>query len=218
MTGASKSNVELMHGDCLEIMKEIPDGSVDIVLTDPPYGIGISKNPFRGKFEKKQWDNFIPTKEYFDEIFRISKHQVIWGGNYFSEFLPPKKSFFIWDKVQPESFSSAMVEYAWRSDNKPAKMFKQRVTAFKKYHPTTKPVNLLEWCLSYFPDAKTVCDPFLAPKHRSSLRQHRARLHRHRARRRVLRDSGKAHSASSSRQGLACDIARFGGLSSFGVE
>lgn len=142
-------------------MRDIPTQSVDLVLTDPPYGIGISKNPFRGKFPQKEWDNFVPTKEYFDEIFRISKHQVIWGGNYFSEFLPSKKSFFIWDKVQPEKFSSAMVEYAWRSDNKPAKMFKQRVTAFKKYHPTTKPVNLLEWCLSYFTEAKTICDPFM---------------------------------------------------------
>ena len=152
---------ELWHGDCLELMKDIPDGSVDLVLTDPPYGIGISKNPFRGKFPKKAWDNFTPSKEYFDEIFRISKHQIIWGGNYFSEYLPPKKSFLIWDKVQPQNFSSAMVEMAWCSNNKPAKMFKQRVTAFPKYHPTTKPVNLLEWCLSFFPDAKTVCDPFM---------------------------------------------------------
>lgn len=66
-------------------MRDIPTKSVDLVLTDPPYGIGISKNTFRGKFPKKEWDNFVPTKEYFDEIFRISKHQVIWGGNYFSE-------------------------------------------------------------------------------------------------------------------------------------
>lgn len=155
------TEIRLYNTDCLEVMRDIPTKSVDLVLTDPPYGIGISKNPFRGKFPKKEWDDFVHTKEYFDEIFRISKHQVIWGGNYFSEFLPSKKSFFIWDKVQPEKFSSAMVEYAWRSDNKPAKMFKQRVTAFKKYHPTTKPVNLLEWCLSYFPEAKTICDPFM---------------------------------------------------------
>jgi DNA modification methylase len=153
--------VELTLGDCLEVMKQIPDKSVDLCLTDPPYGIGIAKNPFRQKFEKKEWDNFIPTKEYFGEIFRISKNQVIWGGNYFTEFLYPSRCFYIWDKVQPEKFSSAMVEMAWVSKQSPAKMFKQRVVAFKKFHPTTKPLNLMEWCLGYFPDAQSVIDPFM---------------------------------------------------------
>ena len=91
--------VELIQGDCLEEMKKIPDGSIDLVLTDPPYGIKISSNPFRQKYAKKEWDNFTPTKEYFDEIFRISKHQVIWGGNYFE--LPPCRGFFVWDKGAP---------------------------------------------------------------------------------------------------------------------
>lgn len=150
----------VIHADCLEWMKKQPDKSIDLVLTDPPYGIKISSNPFRQKFEKKDWDNFTPSKEYFDEMIRISKNQVIWGGNYFSDCLPPSRGFFIWDKVQPEKFSSAMVEMAWSSKQYPAKMFKQRVTAFKKYHPTTKPENLMEWCLSFFPDAKTVLDPF----------------------------------------------------------
>lgn len=154
-------SVELHLGDCLEIMKNMPDKSIDLVLTDPPYGIGIAKNPFRQKFEKKEWDNFIPTKEYFDEIFRISHNQVIWGGNYFTEHLPPSRCFYIWDKVQPEKFSSAMVEMAWVSKQSPAKMFKQRVVAFEKFHPTTKPLNLMEWCLSYFPNATTVLDPFM---------------------------------------------------------
>ena len=152
---------DLYLGDCLEVMKSIPDKSIDLVLTDPPYGIGIAKNPFRQKFEKKEWDNFIPTKKYFDEIFRVSKNQIIWGGNYFSESLPPSRCFYIWDKVQPEKFSSAMVEMAWVSKQSPAKMFRQRVTAFKKHHPTTKPINLMEWCLAFFPDAKTVLDPFM---------------------------------------------------------
>jgi len=153
--------LNLIHGDCLEVMKDMPDKSIDLVLTDPPYGIGISKNPFRQKFAKKEWDNFIPTKEYFDEIFRVSKNQIIWGGNYFTEHLYPSRCFYIWDKVQPEKFSSAMVEYAWCSKQSPAKMFKQRVTAFKKYHPTTKPLNLMEWCLSFFPNCETVLDPFM---------------------------------------------------------
>jgi DNA modification methylase len=153
--------INLFNKDCLEVMKSLPDNSIDLILTDPPYGIGISKNPFRGKFEKKEWDSFTPSKEYFDEMFRVSKDQIIWGGNYFSEFLPPSRCFYIWDKVQPEKFSSAMVEMAWCSKQSPAKMFKQRVTAFKKYHPTTKPENLIEWNLSFFPNAKTVLDPFM---------------------------------------------------------
>ena len=153
--------MDLHLGDCLAFLKGLPDHSVDLCITDPPYGIGIAKNPFRQKFQKKEWDNFIPTKEYFDEIFRVSKDQVIWGGNYFTEHLPPSRCFYIWDKVQPEKFSSAMVEMAWVSKQAPAKMFRQRVTAFKKFHPTTKPLNLIEWCLGFFPDAITVIDPFM---------------------------------------------------------
>jgi DNA modification methylase len=153
--------ITLHHEDCLSVLKTLEDKSIDLILTDPPYGIGISKNPFRQKFEKKEWDNFIPGKQYFDEIFRVSKNQIIWGGNYFSEYLPPSRCFYIWDKVQPEKFSSAMVEMAWVSKQSPAKMFKQRVVSFEKFHPTTKPINLMEWCLYWFPDAKTVLDPFM---------------------------------------------------------
>jgi site-specific DNA-methyltransferase (adenine-specific) len=151
--------IQLIHGDCLEEMKKIPDGSIDLVLTDPPYGIKISSNPFRQKHTKKEWDNFIPTKKYFDEIFRISKHQVIWGGNYFE--LPPCRGFFVWDKKQSEKFSSAMCEYAWSSRNAPAKIFRKHAASFPKFHPTTKPLDMMEWILEWFPDAQTICDPFM---------------------------------------------------------
>ena len=154
-------NIDLIHGDCLEKMKDIPDGSIDLCLTDPPYGIGISKNPFRGKFPKKEWDVFTPGKEYFDEIFRISKNQIIWGGNYFADKLPITRGFLIWDKKQSEKFSSAMCELAYTSRNAPAKIFRKHAAAFKKFHPTTKPVDLLEWCLDFFPKASTVIDPFM---------------------------------------------------------
>lgn len=148
----------LYLGDCLEIMKELPDKSVDLVLTDPPYGIGIANNPFRQKFEKEDWDNSTPRKDYFDEIFRISKEQIIWGGNYFD--LPQSQCFYVWDKVQPENFSSAMCEMAWVSKQSPAKIFKQRVVSIEKFHPTTKPLNLIGWCLNFFPEASTILDPF----------------------------------------------------------
>ena len=150
---------KIIQGDCLSVMKQMPDKCVDLVLTDPPYGIGIASNPFRQKFEKQDWDDETPRKEYFDEIFRISKEQIIWGGNYFG--LPPTQCFYVWDKVQPEDFSSSMVEMAWVSKQAPAKMYKKRVVSIEKFHPTTKPYEMMAWCLKFFPDALTVLDPFL---------------------------------------------------------
>ena len=155
------TNKSLYLGDCIAALKALPDKSVDLVLTDPPYGLKISSNPFRQKFPRKDWDDFIPTKEYFDEMRRVSKNQIIWGGNYFSEYLPASRGFLIWDKVQPEKFSSAMCELAWMSRQSPAKIFKMRVVGFEKFHPTTKPLPLMEWCLGLFPDAKIVMDPFM---------------------------------------------------------
>ena len=145
-------------GDCLEVMKQLPDKSIDLVLTDPPYGIGIANNPFRQKFEKDSWDDEVPTQEYFDEIFRVSKEQVIFGGNYFN--LPPSQGFFIWDKKQPKDFSSSMCEYAWSSRQAPARLYSEWVVQVQKFHPTTKPTGLMEFVLSFFPEAKIILDPF----------------------------------------------------------
>lgn len=150
---------QVVMADCLEAMKLIPDKSIDLILTDPPYGIGIASNPFRQKFEKKEWDNAPITEDFIREIFRISKEQIIWGGNYFE--LPPSQGFLIWDKVQPEDFSSAMVEFAWVSKQMPAKMYRQRVVSMEKFHPTTKPVDMMRWCLNLFPEARLICDPFM---------------------------------------------------------
>ena len=152
---------EVMHCDALELMKMIPDNAIDLVLTDPPYGIGISKNPIRQKHDKKEWDNKTPSKEMFSEILRVSKNQIIWGGNYFN--LPVQgKNFLIWDKVQPFDFSLAMCEMAWTSLDSPAKIFKHsvRLEGANK-HPTQKPIELMRWCLTnYAKDCKTVLDPF----------------------------------------------------------
>ena len=147
-------------GDCLEVMRNIPDKSIDLVLTDPPYGIGISKNPVRQMHAKKQWDNDIPNEEYFNEIFRISKNQIIWGGNYFN--LPSSQGFIIWDKKQPENFSLAMCEYAYSSFQKPAKIYRRSVLEERgKVHPTQKPVALFKWILDkYSEEGQTILDPF----------------------------------------------------------
>jgi len=137
---------KIHNGDCLEAMKLMQDNEFDLAIVDPPYGIGISKNPVRQKHNKKEWDNSIPTKEYFHELFRVSKEQIIWGGNYFD--LPPTQGFFIWDKKQPHDFSLAMCEFAWSSLQKPAKMWSLSVLKDKgKIHPTQKPVELYEWLL-----------------------------------------------------------------------
>jgi site-specific DNA-methyltransferase (adenine-specific) len=130
----------------MELMARYEDNYFDLAIVDPPYGIGISSNPVRQQYSKKNWDNSIPTKEYFNELFRVSKNQIIWGGNYFD--LPPSQGFFIWDKKQPEDFSLAMCEYAWTSLQKPAKMWSLSVLKERnKIHPTQKPVELYEWLL-----------------------------------------------------------------------
>ena len=137
---------EVYNMDCIEGMKQYPDKYFDLAIVDPPYGIGISNNPVRQQHQKKDWDNAIPTKEYFVELFRVSKNQIIWGGNYFD--LHPTKGFFIWDKKQPHDFSLAMCEMAWSSIQKPAKMWSLSVLKEQnKIHPTQKPIELYEWLL-----------------------------------------------------------------------
>ena len=116
-------NLNLFNGDNMEYMKNIPDKYYDLAVVDPPYGIGISNNPVRQMHKRKQWDKDIPKKEYFEELFRVSKNQIIWGGNYFINYLFNTQCFLIWDKVQPMDFSLAMCEFAWTSFKKPAKEF-----------------------------------------------------------------------------------------------
>jgi site-specific DNA-methyltransferase (adenine-specific) len=130
----------------MELMARYPDKYFDLAIVDPPYGIGISSNPVRQKHTKKKWDNQIPLETYFDELFRVSKNQIIWGGNYFD--LPSTQGFFIWDKKQPHDFSLAMCEYAWSSIQKPAKMWSLSIHKEQnKIHPTQKPVELYKWLL-----------------------------------------------------------------------
>ena len=134
------------NADNLEIMAQYPDKYFDLAIVDPPYGIGISSNPVRQQHKKKQWDNEIPSIEYFEELKRVSKNQIIWGGNYFP--LPPTQCFYIWDKKQPHDFSLAMCEMAWTSFSKPAKIWNLSVLKEQnKIHPTQKPVELYDWLI-----------------------------------------------------------------------
>jgi site-specific DNA-methyltransferase (adenine-specific) len=147
----------------MEAMKGMKDNQFDLAIVDPPYGIGISSNPFRQKHKKSNWDDAVPKEEYFQELKRVSKSQIIWGGNYFN--LPPTQGFIIWDKVQPETFSSSMCEFAWCSEQKPAKIFKRRVVQkeySKKIHPTQKPITLYKWILEkYAKDGDKILDTHL---------------------------------------------------------
>ena len=115
-------NITLYNADCMEILKQTPDKYYSLCIVDPPYGIGEDglKNHSRGKLAKpklytpKNWDKSAPDKEYFDELIRVSKNQIIWGGNYFIDYLPPSQYFAIWDKGEGlYGRSFAECEYAW---------------------------------------------------------------------------------------------------------
>lgn len=143
--------IELLNVDCMEYMRGLKDKAFDLAIVDPPYGIGISSNPVRQQHDKKQWDNSIPCADYFNELKRVSSNQIIWGGNYFLDYLGATQCFLIWDKVQPHDFSLAMCELAWTSIQSPAKMWRKSVLAEKnKIHPTQKPIALYEWLLTNY--------------------------------------------------------------------
>ena len=150
-------NQRLILGDCLAVMPEL--GRFDACLTDPPYGIGIADNPVRQKHARKDWDAVAVGLEHLQCLRAITSEQIIWGGNYF--VLPPSRGFLVWDKKQPENFSLAMCEQAWWSRDTNAKVFSKSVLGYDKQHPTQKPVALMEWCLGFLPDAKTILDPFM---------------------------------------------------------
>lgn len=157
--------------DCLDFMKSLPDKSIDLVLTDPPYGIGICNMTLGNGINKiyrgsNNWDNEIPPKEIFREIFRISKNQIIWGGNYFVEYLKKSMGWLVWDKGTGEN-DFADCELAFTSFNKAIrKKFVSWVGANAKdthvrIHPTQKPVKLFEWCLkNYSEEGQIILDCF----------------------------------------------------------
>lgn len=138
--------------DCMDGMKEFPDKYFDLAIVDPPYGIDINKSGRLKKYNntRKRWDDNIPGESYFNELFRVSENQIIWGGNYF--YLPPTKCFLIWDKRQPENISFASCEFAWTSFDSVAKTFYMSPmnTDKNRVHPTQKPIALYDWILSKY--------------------------------------------------------------------
>lgn len=153
-------------GDCLDLMREMPDKSVDLVLTDPPYGIGEDGGHCRTRGSdhmngpKMGWDDAPPIKEYFDEILRVSQNQIIFGGNYFTDKLPVSRGWIYWQKDMGGDFADG--ELAWTSFDRVLKQFKKRSETFNRVHPTQKPLKLMEWCLQrYSEPGMSVLDPFL---------------------------------------------------------
>jgi DNA modification methylase len=161
-------NATLYLGDCREIMPAL--GTFDAVITDPPYGInstsfGGGHNGENGWafYENLKWDEARPAREAFDMLLKAAEDQIIWGGNYFTDFLPPTMQWLVWDKGQ-RNFSLADCEFAWSSQQKAARIFNYaRGAALQegKEHPTQKPVAVMSWCLTFVPKAKTILDPFM---------------------------------------------------------
>ena len=148
----------------MELMSRYEDNHFDLAIVDPPYGIDINKSGRLGHYggKGKKWDNETPDKEYFTELKRVSKNQIIWGGNYFD--LPPTRCFLIWDKQQPEGVSFASCEYSWTSFDKSAKTFYMRPQNADniRIHPTQKPVKLYEWLLmNYAKEGDKILDTHL---------------------------------------------------------
>jgi len=156
----------------MKLMARYEDNYFDLAIVDPPYGIGANKEKEHNGWKSygvKEWDNEIPNKEYFTELFRVSKNQIVWGGNYMTEFLPPKMCWLMWDKGQRD-FSLADGELAWTSFDKALRIFNMpRATAMKdakdnggKIHATQKPVKLYEWLLmNYAKEGDKILDTHL---------------------------------------------------------
>lgn len=165
-------NATLYRGDCRDVLPTLPQ--FDLILTDPPYGIGIdgqkesvNRNP---KHNRKHhdflgWDNKTPDRLVFELIRYKSAGQIVWGGNYFTDKLPyPTKGWLFWDKGQ-RGLTMSDGELAWTSYDFPMRAFTLNRVALQEgggtEHPTQKPIRLMKWCLGLVPCARTVCDPFM---------------------------------------------------------
>jgi len=169
---------EVYLEDCVEALKRFPDKHFDLAIVDPPYGIGMDKTHFKTKssnakpteYGKKDWDNAIPSKEYFNELLRVSKNQIVWGGNYFVENLTNSSCWVVWDKDNGNSIH-ADCELAWTSYNTGVRKVKylwhgMRQQNMKnkeeRIHPTQKPIALYKWLLmNYASEGNLILDTHL---------------------------------------------------------
>lgn len=144
--------------DCMEYMRTLPDKYFDLAVCDPPYGININHNIGRRKGDKPSghkkvsWDAAPPPSDYFNELRRVSKEQIIWGANYFVSRMPwDSRCWLLWDKKFSDKLSFSQFELAYTSFKCGTKKFdKSPNTKFRKIHPTQKPVELYEWIFAMF--------------------------------------------------------------------
>jgi len=146
--------------DCMEYMRGIPDKFFELAVVDPPYGIGVNHNMGRRKGDKNSeykpatWDNVSPEEDYFKELFRASKNQIIWGANHFiSKFAIDSSCWIAWDKKFSNDVSFAQFELAWTSFDSTCKKFTQSPLDSSRIHPTQKPIALYEWLLTNYANA-----------------------------------------------------------------
>jgi site-specific DNA-methyltransferase (adenine-specific) len=162
----NRSTINIHHGDCLEAMRKMPDNAYQLAIVDVPYGIGEgsekikSRHHSQNKYKVSDWDKSAPTQEYFTELMRVSKNQIIWGANHFISSIPFDSScWIVWDKDTGEcDFADA--ELAWTSFKTAVRMFKFTWNGFRqgyihsekqiRIHPTEKPVKLYEWLLTNY--------------------------------------------------------------------
>jgi len=153
--------MELLNEDCMEVMARYPDKYFDLACVDPPYGLNFAMEKERKatatrsaqfKFARKEWDGATPTREYFDELKRVSANQIIWGGNYFLAHLSATNCIIIWDKLNPEGMRFSDGEMAWCSFNSSLRIYRSNRTYKEEtqIHPTQKPVKLYEWLLTNY--------------------------------------------------------------------
>jgi len=168
--------ITLYNCDCMEVMKTFKDKEFDLAIVDPPYGIGAGGKNFKSGtssntkiYRDIDWDSGIPSKEYFEELKRVSKNQIVWGGNYFFEHLGNCRCFIFWDKNQPMD-NYADGELAWTSFDKVAKKYNKdwfgglakEKNQRQRIHPTQKPVQLYKWILNKYAKAgDTILDTHL---------------------------------------------------------
>ena len=152
----------LYLGDCIDILPTLP--KVDAVITDPPYGIGEHGGACRtrgapgySKHENLGWDNSRP--EWIADLLSYGDTQIIWGGNYFADLLPPSMGWLYWQKRMGGDFSDG--ELAWTSRRAALREFVKCPKGINKTHPCEKPAELIQWCIGFVPNAKTILDPFM---------------------------------------------------------
>lgn len=147
----------ITNEDNMVMMARYPDGYFDLAIVDPPYGIGVNHNMGRRKGDRASdykpalWDNSPPPREYFNELFRVSKNQIVWGANHFIDLMPiPSPCWLMWDKGFSEEVTFAQFEMAWTSFNSTCKKFDRSTSQQFRIHPTQKPVALYKWILDKY--------------------------------------------------------------------